>query len=77
MTADMRRVPTTDMHVMLTGQRMYTQYQVTLLAFNAAAGDGPNMSRPLEARTNEGGRWRDLFSAGQLQYNFYTLSARL
>ncbi|KAI0208040.1 hypothetical protein LSAT2_007291 [Lamellibrachia satsuma] len=54
MTADMRRVPTTDMHVMLTGQRMYTQYQVTLLAFNAAAGDGPNMSRPLEARTNEG-----------------------
>ncbi|KAK2172926.1 hypothetical protein NP493_919g00008 [Ridgeia piscesae] len=49
----MRRVPAKDTHVTLRELHMYTRYQVTLLAFNAA-GDGPNISVPLEARTSEG-----------------------
>ena len=59
-TTSVRKVLVSHMQVTLTGLRMYTQYEVTLLAFNAA-GDGPNISQSLAARTNEGGKCRSSF----------------
>jgi len=68
----MRRVPAKDTHVTLRELHMYTRYQVTLLAFNAA-GDGPNISVPLEARTSEGGTSRDICSVIPIVYTRFKL----
>ena len=35
--------------------RMWTVYQITMLAYNAA-GDGPNITNTVSARTEEGGK---------------------
>ena len=39
----------------LSGLLMYTEYCMVILAFNAA-GNGPNTTTPIKARTEEGGK---------------------
>ncbi len=40
----------------LDGLLMYTEYSMVILAFNAA-GNGPNTTVPIKARTEEGSKW--------------------
>ena len=49
-----KTVAATELETDLTGLKMFTEYAMLVLAFNAA-GDGPNITVPVIAKTEEGG----------------------
>lgn len=54
-SAELLAVAPSDRTAILNGLQMFTEYASVVLAFNAA-GDGPNSTVPVVARTSEGGQ---------------------
>ena len=54
-TTHMQPVSATEGSTVLQDLQMYTEYAAIVLAYNAA-GDGPNTTVPVVARTSEGGQ---------------------
>ena len=50
-----KTVAATELETVLSPLKMYTEYSMLILAFNAA-GDGPNITVPVIAKTEEGGK---------------------
>lgn len=54
-TSSVKTVAATETETVLNQLQMFTEYAMLILAFNAA-GDGPNITVPIIAKTLEGGK---------------------
>ena len=67
----MRTAGASDEEIELNNLHMYTDYSMYILAFNAA-GDGPNITRAVSNRTDEGSKSR-VFSSQSSTHCFLKL----